>query len=60
MGCPIIGDRRYGADDTYIRQIRLYAFSLSFTHPITKEEIKIESKMPYNFLKLKAEDEKYK
>ena len=33
MGCPIVGDRRYGADDTFVRQIRLHAFSLSFTHP---------------------------
>jgi len=60
MGCPIVGDRRYGADDTFVRQIRLHAFSLSFTHPITKELIKLESKMPLNFLKLKEEDEKYK
>ncbi|MFZ4741672.1 MAG: RluA family pseudouridine synthase, partial [Bacteroidales bacterium] len=60
MGFPIVGDRRYGANDTFVRQIRLHAFSLSFTHPITKESIKLESKMPLNFLKLKEEDEKYK
>ncbi|NVN96135.1 MAG: RluA family pseudouridine synthase [Bacteroidetes bacterium] len=60
MGCPIVGDRRYGADDTFVRQIRLHAFSLSFTHPVTKELINLESKMPHNFLKLKEEDEKYK
>ena len=60
MGYPIVGDRRYGADDTFERQIRLHAFSLSFTHPVTKQLVKLESKMPANFLKLKEEDEKYK
>ncbi|MFZ4401593.1 MAG: RluA family pseudouridine synthase [Bacteroidales bacterium] len=60
MGYPIVGDRRYGADDTYERQIRLHAFSLSFTHPVTKEFIQLTSKMPANFLRLKEEDEKYK
>ena len=60
MGYPIVGDRRYGADDTFERQIRLHAFSLKFTHPITKQLIELESKMPPNFLKLKEEDEKYK
>ncbi len=60
MGCPIVGDRRYGADDTFVRQIRLHAFSLSFTHPVSRQLIKLESKTPPNFLKLKEEDEKYK
>ncbi len=60
MGFPIVGDRRYGADDTFERQIRLHAFSLSFTHPVTKQRITLESKIPANFLKLKEEDEKYK
>lgn len=60
MGYPIVGDRRYGADDTYERQIRLHAFSLSFTHPVTHQRIELESKMPPNFLKIKEEDEKYK
>ena len=60
MGHPIVGDRRYGADDTYERQIRLHAFKLSFTHPVSKQLIQLESKMPPNFLRLKEEDEKYK
>ncbi len=60
MGHPIVGDRRYGADDTYERQIRLHAFHLSFTHPVTKQLVELETKIPINFLKLKEEDEKYK
>jgi RluA family pseudouridine synthase len=60
MGCPIVGDRRYGADATFVRQIRLFAFSLSFTHPITNEKVMIDLPMPHYFLKLKEADEKYK
>lgn len=60
MGCPIVGDRRYGADATFVRQIRLFAFSLSFTHPVTNEKQIIELPMPQYFLKLKEADEKYK
>ncbi len=60
MGCPIVGDRRYGADDSFNRQIRLLAFSLVFEHPVTKETIDLKIKMPSNFLKIKDEDEKYK
>jgi 23S rRNA pseudouridine1911/1915/1917 synthase len=60
MGYPIVGDRRYGADDTYERQIRLHAFLLSFTHPVSKQLIELKSNIPPNFLKLKEEDEKYK
>ena len=60
MGHPIVGDRRYGADDTFERQIRLHAFSLTFIHPVSKQSIHLESKMPPNFLKIKEDDEKYK
>ena len=30
MGCPVVGDRRYGADARYERRIRLHAFYLLF------------------------------
>ena len=60
MGCPIVGDRRYGASSDYIRRIRLHAYHLSFPHPVSGKMITIESPMPKGFLVLKAEDEKYK
>lgn len=34
-GCPIVGDRKYGASAEYIRRVRLHAYSLSFPHPST-------------------------
>jgi 23S rRNA pseudouridine1911/1915/1917 synthase len=59
IGCPIVGDRKYGADARFVRQVRLFAFSLSFIHPITKKRIKLSLPMPKTFLKIGQGDEKY-
>jgi len=59
MGNPIVGDRRYGADATYNRQIRLHSISLRLKHPVSGNEILIKSKLPKNFLTVKNENEKY-
>ena len=60
IGCPIVGDRKYGAATDFIRRVRLHAYSLSFPHPGTGELITVKSKMPDGFLSLKAQDEQYK
>ncbi len=60
IGCPIIGDYRYGADSTITRMIRLVAYSLTFPHPVTGKIIKLETKLPRTFLVLGDTDEKYK
>lgn len=60
IGCPVVGDRRYGADARFERRIRLHAFYLSFPHPETGRHIEFKSKMPKIFLILKPENEKYK
>jgi 23S rRNA pseudouridine1911/1915/1917 synthase len=60
IGCPIVGDRKYGASEDYIRRIRLHAYSLSFPHPVTGEIMTINSPMPEGFLTLKNKDEHYK
>jgi 23S rRNA pseudouridine1911/1915/1917 synthase len=60
IGCPIVGDRKYGASNDFIRRVRLHACSISFPHPVTGEMITIESEMPKGFLSLKAKDEDYK
>ena len=60
MGCPVVGDRRYGADAQYERRIRLHAFYLSFPHPVSGQQVEFKSKMPKGFLVLKPGDEKYK
>lgn len=60
LGCPITGDSRYGSKDNYVRQIRLYSYSLAFVHPVTKEDIRVEMPLPGWFLQLKNENEDYK
>ena len=60
IGCPIVGDRKYGAAAEFVRRVRLHAFSLTFPNPVTGEKITAESPMPEGFLSLKAKDEKYK
>jgi len=60
IGCPIVGDRRYGAKDKFSRRIRLHACQLSFVHPVTGEQMEFRSSMPKGFTTLKESDEKYK
>lgn len=60
MGCPVVGDRRYGADARYERRIRLHAYYLAIPHPDTGAVMEFKSRMPKGFLELKPGDEKYK
>lgn len=41
LGCPIVGDLKYGATLRLHHDIALFARSLSFDHPITKERITV-------------------
>jgi 23S rRNA pseudouridine1911/1915/1917 synthase len=60
IGCPIVGDRKYGASTDFIRRVRLHACSISFPHPVSGKMITVESPLPKGFLSLKAKDEDYK
>ena len=60
IGCPIVGDWKYGASKDYIRRVRLHAYSLSFPHPGNGEMMTVLSPMPDGFLSLKAKNENYK
>jgi 23S rRNA pseudouridine1911/1915/1917 synthase len=60
IGCPIVGDRKYGDTDEFKRRVRLHAYSLSFPHPADGREVIVKSPMPEGFLSLKMKDEKYK
>jgi len=61
IGCPIVGDRKYGADDSVKRQVRLAAYKLEFQHPVTDEKIRLEYKPISRFFNpSKNEDEDYK
>jgi len=58
MGCPIAGDRRYGADTRFLRRIRLHASYLGFPHPSTGRFIEFQHPMPDGFLTLRDKNEK--
>lgn len=60
VGCPIVGDKRYGAKDKYSRRIRLHAFHLAFNHPVTGLKLEFTSRIPRGFTTLREEHEKYK
>jgi pseudouridine synthase, RluA family len=60
IGCPIVGDRKYGASAEFKRRVRLHAYSLSFPHPADGRTITVKSPLPEGFLSLKQKDEHYK
>ncbi|CAN5278148.1 hypothetical protein BH10PAT1_BH10PAT1_6980 [soil metagenome] len=55
IGFPIVGDHVYAprkmakADLQTFGRLMLHAKSIKFTHPITKEKIKLEAPLPQNF-----------
>lgn len=51
MGCPIVGDKKYGATGSPIKRMGLHAYSLSFTHPINGKRLELELPVPEIFLK---------
>lgn len=44
IGCPILGDTKYGSSVSWKLGIALYAKELFFTHPVTQERIHIKSR----------------
>jgi 23S rRNA pseudouridine1911/1915/1917 synthase len=50
IGCPIVGDRKYGAPEGLPdRAIALWATGLDFTHPTTKARIEIRCEPPHGW-----------
>ncbi len=48
-GCPVAGDKQYGARTNPIGRLCLHANELSFTHPATGESVTFKAKMPRDF-----------
>jgi 23S rRNA pseudouridine1911/1915/1917 synthase len=51
-GCPIVGDKKYGAAESPIHRLALHAVSLAFTHPVSGERITLKSPTPRLFEEL--------
>ncbi len=49
LGCPIVGDPKYGARTDPIGRLGLHAYFLAFTHPVSGERIRLRSPMPDAF-----------
>jgi 23S rRNA pseudouridine1911/1915/1917 synthase len=49
MGCPIVGDKKYGAKGNPIQRLGLHAFSFAFDHPVTGERMKLQISKPRSF-----------
>jgi 23S rRNA pseudouridine1911/1915/1917 synthase len=46
LGCPIVGDGKYGAQSNPIDRVALHACSLRFIHPATRQPMRFESPLP--------------
>ena len=46
LGYPVYGDMRYGGENAVKGNLALWATSLSFTHPITKERLTFKAEPP--------------
>jgi 23S rRNA pseudouridine1911/1915/1917 synthase len=49
LGCPIVGDRKYGALTDPIHRVGLHAFHLGLTHPVTGERVRLRLPIPGAF-----------
>ena len=46
IGTPVYGDMRYGGENAVKGNLALWATSLSFTHPVTKERLTFKAEPP--------------
>ena len=46
IGHPVYGDMRYGGENAKKGWLALWAYSLSFTHPVTKERMRFMVQPP--------------
>jgi len=49
MGCPVVGDKKYGAVTNPIRRVALHAYSLSFLHPVSRKRMHFTTPLPKAF-----------
>ena len=49
LGCPIAGDRKYGAKSSPIHRVALHAMTLRFVHPITRKDMNFSTPVPTPF-----------
>ena len=50
LGCPLVGDKTYGANDEGLGRVYLHSWKLEFTHPVTGEEMKFRQPVTPDFI----------
>ena len=56
IGHPVYGDMRYGGETAKKGRLALWAYSLSFTHPVTRERLRFMAEPPEDGVPWKAFD----
>jgi 23S rRNA pseudouridine1911/1915/1917 synthase len=51
-GCPIVGDKKYGARTDPAKRLGLHACALNFPHPETREDLSFDSPLPRELAQL--------
>jgi 23S rRNA pseudouridine1911/1915/1917 synthase len=46
LGCPVAGDKVYGAKTNPAKRLCLHAWRLCFDHPVTTMPVELESPLP--------------
>lgn len=49
LGCPLVGDKLYGANDEGLGRVYLHSWKLEFTHPVTGEAMKFRKNVTPDF-----------
>ena len=49
LGCPLVGDKLYGANDEGLGRVYLHSWRLEFTHPVTGEAMKFRKNVTPDF-----------
>lgn len=52
LGCPVVGDKRYGAKTDPVKRVALHACHLSFAHPRTEAPMTFDCPLPGELGKL--------
>jgi len=52
IGCPIVGDEKYGAKTNPVHRLALHATGLRFVHPESGRELSFESPLPKDLARL--------
>ncbi|WP_101696338.1 RluA family pseudouridine synthase [Clostridium minihomine] len=52
LGCPVVGDKKYGAKTNPFHRLGLHAGILELRHPVTGEILRFEAKVPTLFFSI--------